>query len=308
MKRIIFTFVLLSSLSWAAPLSNTARSCIPMDVQQIIVVDYRSMLNFPTALALKDKVMPEPLKEFERALKSVGIDPEHDVEQLVFATYRQREGLKLMGVAQGQFAGDKLTARMVKQKIKGKKYRTFIIYPMGNGLSMVMVDSINMVFGFDEVVKTSLDVYDGYQGRSLNANTKVTDMIGGVHADTIWSVLDPTGTQVMLKTALGDAAEVADFESVKKRVQGSRWGMTFNNGVLLDLRVASSDSMSAGALATLIKVGVSIRKSAGSASEKAALEGVTVSSDAKDLRLVFKADDSKFKDLLSTELFAAVSK
>jgi len=279
-----------------------------MDVQQVIVVDYRSMLNYPTALALKDKVMPEPLKEFERALKSVGIDPVRDVEQLVFATYRQKDTLKLMGVMQGQFAGDKITARMVKQKIKGKKYRTFTIYPMGNGLSMVMVDSINMVFGFDENVRTSLDVYDGYQGRSLNANTKVTDMIGSVQADTIWSVLDTTGTQVMLKSALGEAGELADYESVKKRLQGSRWGMTFNNGVLLDLRVESSDSISAGALATLIKVGVSVRKSSGSASEKAALDGVTVSSEAKDLRVVFKADDSKFKDLLNTELFAAVSK
>lgn len=304
----------------AGPLTSVARSCIPTDVQQLIVVDYRSLNNSPTAVALKNKLMPPQLADFEKALRAVGVVPDRDVDQLVFAMFRfkdkvekdgkevPRESLRILGVAQGQFAGKKLATRLVTQKIRGKKYRTYSIYPMANGLSMVMIDDFNMVFGFEEVLKASLDVYDGVQGRSLNSNSAVTDLMSGVDSDTIWSVLDPIGTQTMLRSALGDAAGLADYETIKNRLQGSRYGMTFNNGVELDLHVKTSDVVSASTLSSLLKVGVSFRKANSSEVEKSALEGVTVSAEASNLRIVFKADDAKFKDLLGTDLFAAVSK
>src|SRR5271155_1977481 len=215
---LLFFIFILTTTVWAGPLSSVARSVIPKDVQQIVVVDYHSLNNYPTALALKSKVMPEGLVEFEKALRGVGIVAERDVDQLVFAMFRYQvkkekdgkevttESLRLMGVAQGQFAGQKLKARLVKEKIKGKKYRTYSIYPMANGMSMVLLDDFNMVFGFEEVLKNSLDIYDGVEGRSLNTNSDVTDQIAGVDTDTIWSVLDPKGTQSLLLGALGSAA------------------------------------------------------------------------------------------------------
>ena len=45
-----------------AELSTDAKSAIPRDVQQIIVVDYRAMQNSPAAMSLKDRVMPPELK------------------------------------------------------------------------------------------------------------------------------------------------------------------------------------------------------------------------------------------------------
>ena len=43
-------------------------AAIPADVQQIICVDYRALRNSPTALALKARVLPDNIKEFETAL------------------------------------------------------------------------------------------------------------------------------------------------------------------------------------------------------------------------------------------------
>ena len=75
---------------------------IPSDIQQIISVDYRAMKNSDTAMALKQQVLPQSLKEFEGALRSVGIDPDKDVEQLTFASYRSgKQGVRVVGVAQG---------------------------------------------------------------------------------------------------------------------------------------------------------------------------------------------------------------
>ncbi|MEO6923059.1 MAG: hypothetical protein ABI142_04485, partial [Bryocella sp.] len=42
----------------ASQLSGDARSSIPKDVQQIIVVDYKQMQGSPAAMQLKDRVLP----------------------------------------------------------------------------------------------------------------------------------------------------------------------------------------------------------------------------------------------------------
>ena len=49
----------------AAPLSNNAHTVIPSAVQQIISVDYRDLRDSQTAQALRDRVMPDNIKQFE---------------------------------------------------------------------------------------------------------------------------------------------------------------------------------------------------------------------------------------------------
>src|ERR1700752_2765963 len=99
-------FLLLSSAAaLGVAMGSSARSAIPSDVQQVITVDYRSLKNSSTAMALKQQVVPPSLKEFEGQLKSVGIDPDKDVDQLTFASYRKaKQGVKVVGVAQGSFS------------------------------------------------------------------------------------------------------------------------------------------------------------------------------------------------------------
>ena len=310
MKRYIqlaIAILVLGVAATAAPLSSTAKNVIPAEVQQIITVDYRAMNNSPTALALKDKVMPDALKDLEHSLKTAGIDANKDVEQLVFATFRQKGGLKVVGVAQGTFPGTKLMLRLKTQKIKGAKYRDSFIYPMSGGLDMSLIDDNTMVFGANEAVKAALDARDGI-GRSLNANSSMTDMAQSVETEMIWSILDQTGTQYMLKSALGDAAELADYEVVKNRLKGSRYKMKFDSGVNFDMDVLTSDSITAATLSSILKAGVLFRKATAKETEKTALEAVDVKADSSNLQLKFKTDDNKFQALLSSDLFTAVSK
>ena len=91
MKRFLlgFAVLLFSGVSvWAMPMGTQARGVIPSDIQQIISVDYRALKNSDTAMQLKNQVEPDNLKQFEEALKSAGMDPEKNVEQLTVASYR----------------------------------------------------------------------------------------------------------------------------------------------------------------------------------------------------------------------------
>ena len=55
-------------------------------------------------MALKARVLPENLKQFESAIKSFGIDPDKEIDQLVFVSFRSKDhGLMAVGIAHGDF-------------------------------------------------------------------------------------------------------------------------------------------------------------------------------------------------------------
>src|SRR5438067_9821034 len=119
-KAIVCVIALaLSTTLWAMPLGSSARTVIPSDIQQIISVDYRALKNSDTAMALKQQVLPPSLKEFERALRGVGTDPDRDVEQLTFASYRSgKQGVRVVGLAQGQLPSANVLKKMRLNKVK----------------------------------------------------------------------------------------------------------------------------------------------------------------------------------------------
>ena len=289
------------------PLGSSARTVIPSDVQQIISVDYRALKNSNTAMALKDQVLPDSLKQFETALKGVGIDPDKDVDQLTFASYRNKQSVRVVGIAQGQFSLKTVLAKMRVRKIKPAKYRTADLYPMAGGMQMSFLEEDTLLFGDSAALKDALDARDGY-AMTMDSNGQIVDMIGSVDSGTVWSVLDQQGTQNMMRSALGDASKLGDFETIKKRLLGSQYTMNFSNGVNFDMDVVTSDSVTAGTLASLVKAGMLYRKMSASATEKVALDNVTVDSSSSNLQFHFKTDDKQFQSLLHSDLFAAVSR
>jgi hypothetical protein len=310
MKRIILCLCVLLPAGLpllAMPLGTSARVVIPADIQQIISVDYRALKNSPTALALKARVLPDQLKEFETSLRGVGIDPDNDVEQLTFASFRANKNVEIIGLAQGTFPTKKILARMKVKKIKPSKYRTSNLYSMPGGQEMTFLDDFTMLFGQRSAVQAALDARDG-EAPALASNSTIADNIAAVDSGPVWSVLDAQGTQNLLHSTLGDAAKLTDYEMVRKRLLGSRYTMDFNNGVNFNLSVVTSDSMTAATLSSLVQAGVLFRKMNAQGVEKTALDSVTVNSDSANLKLSFKSDEKKFQSLVQSDLFASVIK
>jgi hypothetical protein len=293
--------------AFAAPLSSNARTVIPSQIQQVISVDYRALRGSQTALALKNRVLPENLKQFESALRAFGIDPNKDVEQLTFVTFRQaNKGLYAVGIAQGPFKQKEFLQKMQVRKIKPEKYLLSYFYPMGSGMQLVFLDPSTIVFGENASLKGAIDVRDkGVE--SLALNNSINDLITDIDSAPIWSVLDQNGTQNMMKSALGQASSLADYDAVKKRLLASDYVMNFDNGVTFDLSVKTSDNMTAASLASLLKAGVMYRKINATPTEKLALESMTVDNQHDLLQMHFKTDDQRFQALLKSDLFASLS-
>jgi hypothetical protein len=305
--KICLVSALLGSMAYAMPLNSSARSCIPADLMQLISVDYRSLKDSPTAMALKQQLMPDNIKQFEAALKGIGIDPEKDVDTLAFASFRSgKQGVKGVGVASGPFNYKAVLKKMKLQNFKPKKYGTADEYPMDGGFIMTFLDDSTILFGDSVALHAALDTRDG-KTLSLDTNGDMADMMTDVDAAPVWSILDQTGTQNMMRAAMGDASKVADYENLKKRLIGSRYTMTFNSGVNFDLTVVTSDSGTAAMMSSVVKAGLLYKKMSATPSEKVAVENTTVDSDSSNLVLHFKANDQQFQALMHSDLFAAVS-
>lgn len=306
-----FVSVFLSGLlclpASAAPLSSNAQTVIPSAVQQIISVNYRDLRDSQTAQALRDRVMPDNIKQFESALKGAGVDVDRDIEQLTFISYRA-PGAKVygIGIAQGPFKQKDFLAKMKVRKVKPVKYFLADIYPMGSGMQMVFLDPTTILFGDNAAIRGAIDVRDN-GAESVQTNSVISNLITSVDSASIWSVLDQQGTQNMMRGALGEAGSLTDYDVVKKRLLASDYTMNFNNGVTFDLNVKTSDSVTAASLSGLMQLGVQYKKMSGKSSEKMALENTTVNSSNDTVTMHFRTDDSRFQSLLKSDLFAAVT-
>jgi hypothetical protein len=301
----------LASGAQAAQLSSDARTAIPREVQQLVVIDYRAMQNSTAAMDLRERVMPPELKQFDEALRKSGLNENHDVEQLAFALFRPSTGkdsdmLVTVGIAQGQFSLQDILANFRKQKVRPTLVRTNKLYPLAKtGMVTCFVDSSTMVFGSVDAVTKALDARDG-MGASLLTNGPMMDAMRSVDSDALWSILDQKGTQTMMKQVLGEAGSVTDYEGVKKRLLASWYAMDFQHGVKFDLTLATGDTFAAATLSSLMNAALVVRKMSGSEAEKQALSATAISSSSGKLSVHFATSDDQFNALLQSPLFTSM--
>ncbi len=293
----------------AAQLSTDARTAIPHDVQQLVAIDYHAMENSPSAMNLRERVMPPELKRFEDALRKSGLNENHDVESLAFALFRPKadgDQLNTVGVAQGQFSVTDITANFRKQQVKSKLVRTNRVWPLAKtGMVVCFVDPSTMVFGDEDAVYKALDARDGL-APNLLTNGPMMDAMKAVDSEPLWSILDQKGTQTMMKQVLGEAGSLTDYESVQKRLVASWYSMNFQHGVKFDLTISTGDTFAAATLSSLLSAALAVRKMSGSDAEKQALSDTSISSDSGRLSIHFATSDAEFSSLLQSPLFKGI--
>jgi len=306
---IASAMVAAGSFAFAAQLTTDARGAIPHDVQQLVVIDYHAMQNSPAAMDLRNRVMPPELKQFDEALSHSGLNENHDVDELAFALFRPSPGsdaLQTVGIAEGQFDTQTILANFRRLKVKATMVRTNSVYPMARtGMVLCFVDPSTMIFGDRDAVTKALDARDGMSA-SLLTNGSMMNAMQSVDSYPLWSILDDKGTQTMMKQLLGQAGSVADFDSVRKRLESSWYSMEFQHGVRFDLTIATGDSFSAATISSLMSAALMVRKMSATDAEKDALNNTDIGSSSGNLTIHFATSDNEFSSLLQSPLFKSM--
>lgn len=297
------------SLAFAAQLTTDARGAIPHDVQQLVVIDYHAMQNSPAAMDLRNRVMPPELKQFDDALSHSGLNENHDVDELAFALFRPSPGsdaLQTVGIAEGQFDTQTILANFRRQKVKATMVRTNSVYPMARtGMMLCFVDPSTMIFGDKDAVTKALDARDGVTA-SLLTNGSLMNAMQSVDSYPLWSILDDKGTQTIMKQLLGEAGSVADFDSVRKRLEASWYSMDFQHGVQFDLTIETGDSFTAATVSSLMSAALMVRKMSATDTEKEILNNTDIASSSGNLTVHFATSNTEFDSLLQSPLFKSM--
>lgn len=293
----------------ASQISTDGRTAVPRDVQQLVVIDYRILQESSAGMELRNRVMLPELKQLEESLRKSGLNDNHDVEQLAFVIFRSHadsDETMIAGIAQGQFSMQDVLANFRKQKVKPVLVRTNKVYPMGtSGMQVAFLDASTLVFGSTPAIRAALDAHDG-QSPNMLSNNSIMDAMRSIDSEPLWSILDKKGTETMLRSALGDAGSLTDFDTVRKRLQASYYTMNFQHGVHFDLTIVTGDTFAAAAMSSLMSAAVMLRKATGSQAEKSALAATTVSSDSGKLTLRFASSEAEFDNLLKSPLFSSI--
>jgi hypothetical protein len=298
----------LSLSASASQLATESQAAVPQDVQQLIVVDYQAMENSDIAMKLRAKVLPPELQRLQDALQQSGMNVNQSVVQLTFASYRVAgdASTRIVGIASGQFPVQQFTENFKKHHVKGIQVRNEMIYPMGNtGLSVVFLDQTTMVFGSLEAIRDSLDARDGIKPSFLT-NRAMLNLMPVMQDEAVWSVLDQKGTQEMMKSVLGQAAQVADYSTVKNSLVGSRYTMDFNQGVKFSLDVVTPDTVTAATMSSLMGAAAMMEKMNATPTEKQAIAATNITSSGNVLQVRFSTSDDQFASLLNSQLFQSV--
>jgi hypothetical protein len=174
-------------------------------------------------------------------------------------------------------------------------------------MSVIFLNQTTMVFGDKQAVAAAMDAYDGVSPNMLSNGDMVNEM-ASVDTKAIWSLLDAKGTQTMMKSVLGEASQLADYDTVRNRMKSSRYTMDFQNGVKFNMAVNMSDTLTAATCATLMKGVAILRKTSGSPLEKSAIDQTTIDSNGGVLTVDYSSSDSQFASLLTSPLFQSVVK
>jgi hypothetical protein len=164
------------------------------------------------------------------------------------------------------------------------------------------VDPATMVFGDTDAVTKALDARDGVTP-SLLTNGPMMEAMKSVDSEPLWSILDQKGTQTMMRQVLGEAGSVADFETVRKHLDGSWYSMNFQHGVKFDLTISTGDPFASSTLSSLLTAALTVRKMGGSDAEKQALSATSIASNSGLLTIHFATTDAQFTSLLQSPLF-----
>jgi hypothetical protein len=301
---LFFTISASVATASAANLGATASSVIPASARQIISVDNHKLSSDPTARQVEAQVLPAEMRSITSVLAAGGMNPAQDVDRLTFATVNAGKSVGLLGIAEGNFQNFN-TAKFFHKTAKNPtppQYNGTPVYT-SQGLMFFMPDNTTMVFGNRSVVHTAIDVQQGAVTR-LDANNEMTDLIAGTETTDVWSVLDAGGTRNMINSMAAGTGKI-DASTLASHFDGSRYTISFDQDVKVNVELMTNDPTSAAMLSTGLRAAILYRQyQEQSPMVKQLLGNVEVDSAGDHTFLQVVARENQIQQLLHSDLFS----
>jgi hypothetical protein len=235
----------------------------------------RSMKWFP---ALQEQILPERFRQFEKFLASAGVDPNSQVDELVWGLVpegmtKNDKGVstdipaseQTVGIAMGNYNPDTTEAYFKHQKLPTVKLDGYTLFAFGSGegptdLYFFFLDSSKAVFGHRPLLEKLLEIRFGRLDGLLR-NEQMYNLINEANgAGVVWAVLDAGYTRLAMSQLAPEVQQFPEAAAMIQRMQALIITATASSGVDSKFQAVCGSTQDANTLSQLVAAGLMYKK------------------------------------------------
>jgi hypothetical protein len=282
-KALACCAVLLMAGTLAKPVkaggvSADTLALFPKDTGEVGYVDLKKARGEKWFPALREQILPDRFKQFEKFLASAGVDPNSQVDELVWGlvpsgTVKNDKGVATdvpssemtVGIAMGNYNPDTTEAYFKQQKLGITKIDTYTLYAFGSGsgaddLYFFFLDSTKAVFGHKPLIQKLIDIRSG-KDDGLLRNDKMYNLINEVNGNgVVWAVLDAGYTRLAMGQLAPEVQQFPESAALVQRMQAMILTANASSGVDAKFQAVCGSSGDANTLSQLMAAGLLYKK------------------------------------------------
>lgn len=282
----------------------------------------RAMKWFP---ALQEQVLPERFRQFEKFLASAGVDPNSQVDELVWglvpdvmkkndkgANTEIPSSEQTVGIAMGNFNPESTEAYFKQQKLPTTKIDTYTLFAFGSGagagdLYFFFLDSSKAVFGHKPLLEKLLEIRMGRLDGLLR-NDQMYNMINEANGSgVVWAVLDPGYTRLAMGQLAPEVQQFPEAAALIQRMQAMIITATASSGVDSKFQAVCGSTGDANTLSQLVTAGLLYKKYQASKDNPELgqlLDQATVTPSGDRMVITMSVSDDQMTSLIRRNTFA----
>jgi hypothetical protein len=275
---LLVTMGVLARPAKAGGVSADTIALFPKNTGEIGYVDLKKARSEKWFPALREQILPDRFKQFEKFLASAGVDPNSQVDELVWglvpeAMTKNDSGASTdipsseltVGIAMGNFNPETTEAYFKQQNLSVTKIEAYTLFAFGSGsgasdLYFFFLDSSKAVFGHRPLLEKLLDIRLGKQDGLLR-NDKMYNLINEVNGSSIvWAVLDPGYTRLAMGQLAPEVQQFPEASALVQRMQSMIITANASSGVDAKFQAVCGSTQDANTLSQLMAAGLLYKK------------------------------------------------
>lgn len=265
--QVWFLSLLLVLPLEAGSLRSDVLYLLPAETGQLVYIDLREARRSPHYPQLKTQLLPRRFQHFANFLRSMGTNLEEEIEWLawVFVPPDGTEGERLLGLAEGNFAPERVEQFFLKQKLPIDVYRGQTLFPFGSGvgpqdLFFSFLDSSTAAFGTRASLALLLETRYGAHDNLLRNETLLAQLDEVNGRTPVWAVFDKRYTRYALAQLIPEAARFDNFTRVAGRFRHSTLQVELGREMRIDFTAWCETAADAQAFSLLIRTGLFVQQ------------------------------------------------
>ncbi|HEV2314085.1 MAG TPA: hypothetical protein VGR94_02165 [Candidatus Acidoferrales bacterium] len=307
--------MLIPSRAAAGTLGTDVIGLFPKDVSELAYADLKEARQHSWFPQLQQQMLPANYRQFEQFLRSAGIDPDTQVDEIAWGatSANAQHPYEIAGVALGEFSPNSTEARFASEKIPNIEVHGYKLWAFGSGagpndIFFFFLDSNTAAFGQRDILQRLINVRFG-GAESLLSNSDLFPLITAANANggVVWAVLDKANTQLALHQLLPQASQFPQASAILDRIHNMEIQVQASDGVDAKFQAICNSSDDANQLAAMLQGGIVMRRYQVQQSDPVladTLSNVTVSPSGNSLNVEMPVTSEQLNAMIRTRTFA----